>query len=316
MRSEAQTRWEKGVDPEARAGRCDATPRSCLVELAGARWTGETEVRGEIRRRRRGSRIGPATRRGARPRRSPEDDQRERLRRLGFTVDDDWTVTRPSWRARDVRRDIDVVEEVARFRLEDVPATLPRAAGDVRPAARTRSGCAARSRTCSSAPGCTRRTRTRCSRTIPTRTRSSCRCRCRSQQRLLRTTLHGRPARRRASQRRHGQRTTLELFEVAHVYLPAAARCPTERWRLGGIVAGRLLPREGDRRGGLRGAARRAGVRACATCSTDFAVGARGAVRLGGAPTARSTSTASGARSSSTSRSSSRSCRSGSSTAT
>ena len=34
-------------------------------------------------------------------------------------------MTVPSWRARDVRRDIDVVEEVARFRLEDVPATLP-----------------------------------------------------------------------------------------------------------------------------------------------------------------------------------------------
>ena len=32
---------------------------------------------------------------------------------------------RRRWRARDVRRDIDLVEEVARFRLEDVPATLP-----------------------------------------------------------------------------------------------------------------------------------------------------------------------------------------------
>ncbi len=31
----------------------------------------------------------------------------------------------PTWRARDVMREIDVVEEVARFRLEDVPFTLP-----------------------------------------------------------------------------------------------------------------------------------------------------------------------------------------------
>jgi Phenylalanyl-tRNA synthetase beta subunit len=31
----------------------------------------------------------------------------------------------PTWRARDVTREIDVVEEVARFRLEDVPFTLP-----------------------------------------------------------------------------------------------------------------------------------------------------------------------------------------------
>ena len=52
-------------------------------------------------------------------------EQRDRLERLGFAVGGDWTVQTPSWRARDVRRDIDLVEEVARFRLEDVPATLP-----------------------------------------------------------------------------------------------------------------------------------------------------------------------------------------------
>ena len=31
----------------------------------------------------------------------------------------------PTWRARDVTREIDVIEEIARFRLEDVPFTLP-----------------------------------------------------------------------------------------------------------------------------------------------------------------------------------------------
>src|ERR1044072_1615150 len=42
-RSEAQTRWEKGVDPEAAA--LAATYASqLLAELTGARWTGETEV--------------------------------------------------------------------------------------------------------------------------------------------------------------------------------------------------------------------------------------------------------------------------------
>src|SRR5262249_27224475 len=35
------------------------------------------------------------------------------------------SVVVPTWRARDVTREIDVVEEVARFRLEDVPFTLP-----------------------------------------------------------------------------------------------------------------------------------------------------------------------------------------------
>src|SRR5262249_11843914 len=34
-------------------------------------------------------------------------------------------VVAPTWRARDVVREIDVVEEIARFRLEDVPFTLP-----------------------------------------------------------------------------------------------------------------------------------------------------------------------------------------------
>ena len=31
----------------------------------------------------------------------------------------------PTWRARDVTREVDVIEEIARFRLEDVPNTLP-----------------------------------------------------------------------------------------------------------------------------------------------------------------------------------------------
>ena len=53
------------------------------------------------------------------------DEQHAILRRLGFAVDGE-TVSAPSWRARDVTREIDVVEEVARFRLADVPARLPR----------------------------------------------------------------------------------------------------------------------------------------------------------------------------------------------
>jgi phenylalanyl-tRNA synthetase beta chain len=53
------------------------------------------------------------------------DDQRRVLGRLGFDVADDWTVTVPTWRARDVTREVDLIEEVARFRLDDVPFTLP-----------------------------------------------------------------------------------------------------------------------------------------------------------------------------------------------
>ena len=34
-------------------------------------------------------------------------------------------MTVPTWRGRDVAREVDVIEEVARFRMEDVPFTLP-----------------------------------------------------------------------------------------------------------------------------------------------------------------------------------------------
>src|SRR5947208_913917 len=44
---------------------------------------------------------------------------------MGGEVTDDGSVVAATWRARDVTREIDVVEEVARFRLEDVPFTLP-----------------------------------------------------------------------------------------------------------------------------------------------------------------------------------------------
>ncbi|HEY6017168.1 MAG TPA: phenylalanine--tRNA ligase subunit beta, partial [Gaiellaceae bacterium] len=123
MRSEAQTRWEKGVAPElAEAAAVYAT--ELLVELTGGRYVGHTDVKAELPAR-------PAIR--LRPKRVgeaigldvPEAEQRERLERLGFAVAEDWSVQVPAWRARDVRREIDLVEEVARFRLEDVPATLP-----------------------------------------------------------------------------------------------------------------------------------------------------------------------------------------------
>ena len=56
-------------------------------------------------------------------------EQRAILERLGFEVDDDWDVTVPTWRARDVTREIDLIEEVARVVLDRVPhddAAAPR----------------------------------------------------------------------------------------------------------------------------------------------------------------------------------------------
>jgi phenylalanyl-tRNA synthetase beta chain len=123
MRSEAQTRWEKGVAPElAEAAAVYAT--ELLVELTGGRWVGHADVGAETPER-------PLIR--LRPGRAEEvvgipfgeEEQRDRLTRLGFEVAADWQVRTPPWRAKDVRREIDLVEEVARFRLEEVPSTVP-----------------------------------------------------------------------------------------------------------------------------------------------------------------------------------------------
>src|SRR5439155_20341534 len=94
-----------------------------IVELAGARWTGDVDVHGDLPKR-----IVV----GFRPERAddltgletPADEQHALLRRLGFDVDDG-SVTVPTGRARDVSREVDVVEEIARFRLGDLPFTLP-----------------------------------------------------------------------------------------------------------------------------------------------------------------------------------------------
>ena len=102
------------------------------------------------------------------------DEQRAILERLGFEVGDEWDVTVPTWRARDVTREIDVVEEVARVVLDRVPAhdaaaTVGRRASDA-----ASSGCAASSRTCSSARASARRTRGASSRPTRPGARSGC----------------------------------------------------------------------------------------------------------------------------------------------
>ena len=55
---------------------------------------------------------------------TPPGRQYEILERLGFDRRDGEVVS-PTWRARDMTREVDVIEEIARFRLEDVPFTLP-----------------------------------------------------------------------------------------------------------------------------------------------------------------------------------------------
>jgi phenylalanyl-tRNA synthetase beta chain len=123
LRTDGSNRWEKGVDPHL-AAQAATFATELIVELSGARWTGEADVRAELPLR-------PVVR--LRPERAdaitgivtPPGRQREILERLGFDVAADWTVTVPTWRARDVTREIDLVEEVARFELDRVPFTLP-----------------------------------------------------------------------------------------------------------------------------------------------------------------------------------------------
>ena len=122
LRTESSNRWEKGVDPYAAEAAADYATR-LLAELTGARWTGNTDVHGELPPR-PVVRLRPELAERLTGVAFDRAEQEERLRRLGFDVDGD-DVTVPTWRARDVTRPVDLVEEVARFRIEEVPATMP-----------------------------------------------------------------------------------------------------------------------------------------------------------------------------------------------
>jgi phenylalanyl-tRNA synthetase beta chain len=122
LRTEGSNRWEKGVDPYLAAPSAELATQ-LLGDLAAADWTAHADVHAGLPER-------PVIR--FRPERAdavigletPPEDQYALLGHLGFDLDDS-SVVAPTWRARDVTREIDVVEEVARFRLEDVPFTLP-----------------------------------------------------------------------------------------------------------------------------------------------------------------------------------------------
>ena len=122
LRTEGSNRWEKGVDPYL-AEPAAKLATQLLVETAGARWVGHVDVQEKLPER-------PVIR--YRPDRADEvngietaaDDQYALLGRLGFEHRGDEVVA-PTWRAHEVTREIDVVEEIARFRLDDVPFTLP-----------------------------------------------------------------------------------------------------------------------------------------------------------------------------------------------
>jgi phenylalanyl-tRNA synthetase beta chain len=234
LRSEASNRWEKGVDPEA-ALQASRFATELLVSLTGARWTGHADVRADPR--------PPATI-AYRPARADEvtgleiaeAEQRRRLDRLGFEVGDDWAVRVPTWRAGDVTREIDLVEEVVRFDLERVPATQPLRSelnGRLTDAQRIRRRIQdtlvgfgfAEAYTWSllpedPVPGAIR---------LPEPLSS--------EQAVLRTALADGLIVAAARNVDAGNED-VALFELAHVYLPSGDELPDERWHVAGIVEG------------------------------------------------------------------------------
>ncbi|MDX6533554.1 MAG: phenylalanyl-tRNA synthetase beta chain [Gaiellales bacterium] len=138
LRTEGSTRWEKGVDPYL-VPRALALASQLMVEVAGARMVPGTVDLHEplpeppvapLRPERLERLIGMPY---------PPDRVSAILTRLGFeAVGDRWRV--PTWRAGDVTREVDLIEEVARIDgLWKVPTLMPphadavgRLAGDVR----------------------------------------------------------------------------------------------------------------------------------------------------------------------------------------
>ena len=122
LRSEASSRFEKGVDPHL-ADQAARWATELIVEFAGGTWTSWNDVHAglparpfvDFRPERADAVIGVET---------APDEQFRILGKLGFEQEGAGVIV-PSWRARDVTREIDVVEEIARFRLEEVPFTLP-----------------------------------------------------------------------------------------------------------------------------------------------------------------------------------------------
>ncbi len=232
LRTEGSNRWEKGVDPYL-AEQAATLATQLIVELADAKWAGHADVHGglperpvvDFRPERTDAVLGIET--------APEE-QHTVLRRLGFDVERKVTV--PTWRARDVTREIDVVEEVARFRLDDVPFRLPtRQAmfGRLSKLQRIRRRVEdtlvgfgySEAYTWSLLPEDPQPEAVRLQEPLS------------SEQAVLRTSLVEGLL---ASARRNvdAGNDEIALFELAHVYLPSGEQLPEERWRVGGIAEG------------------------------------------------------------------------------
>jgi phenylalanyl-tRNA synthetase beta chain len=234
LRTAGSNRWEKGVDPYLAEPAAVLASRM-LVDLAGARMTGHADVHAELPER-------PVVH--LRPERAskligvelPPDEQRRTLTGFGFDVADDWNVTVPTWRARDVTREADLIEEVARPVLDRIPLTMPlrrHVHGRLTKEQRLRrvvedtlvGAGLSEAYTWSLVGSDPRPDAIR----LPSPMTSD--------QAILRTTIvPGLVDAARTGVDAGSDRVA--LFEIARVYLPSGEPLPEERWRVAGVVQG------------------------------------------------------------------------------
>jgi phenylalanyl-tRNA synthetase beta chain len=134
LRSEASARFEKGLAPE-QAMEAQITATRLMLDLTGATLVDGTIDVGpfvkepwptpviRLRQRKVEGILGMSISRAR---------QRQLLEALGFGVedaDDGLDVTVPPFRRNDVTREADLIEEVGRFDLDKLPATLPKRRG-------------------------------------------------------------------------------------------------------------------------------------------------------------------------------------------
>ena len=234
LRTAGSNRWEKGVDPHLAENAAVLASR-LLVDVTGSRMTGHLDVQDGLPAR-------PVVR--FRPERAsrliglevPAADQRATLRGLGFDVSDEWDVTVPTWRARDVSREVDLIEEVARPLLDRIPLTMP-----LRRHVRGRLTKDQRLRRVVEdtlvGAGLSEAYTWSLVATDPDPNAIRLPSPMTSDQAILRTTIV--PGLIEAARTGVDAGTDhVALFEIARVYFPSGEQLPDEHWRVAGVVMG------------------------------------------------------------------------------
>jgi phenylalanyl-tRNA synthetase beta chain len=241
LRTAGSNRWEKGVDPHQAEPAAKLASRM-IVDLAGARLTGHTDIHDGLPER-------PVVR--LRPDRSDHvigleidpGEQRGILEGFGFSVTPDWEVTVPTWRARDVTREVDLIEEVARAVLDRVPHTLPR-----RRHVRGRLSREQRLRRIVEdvlvGAGLSEAYTWSLGASDPGPEAIALPDPMTSDQAVLRTTLLPGLVAATSTAVEVGTQDT-GLFEIARVYLASASDLPDEPWHVGAVVRGGFLGAKG-----------------------------------------------------------------------